>query len=207
MRVSLVPGFQPCANPNRTHGAPLAFGSCNPPVQTSGNLTVGTVDANGAAANFVGFMRMTVIAGIPGPPDDSDVSLATSLSDIRCKAILPACVGGALSDYTGELAARLNLRVTDKFNATAPGGGTDPATVEDLTFPVTVPCTPTASTSTGSLCSITTTMNTITPGAIKDTKREVAEVGQVQVDDGGTDGSAATTLDNSQFAVQGVFVP
>jgi Tol biopolymer transport system component len=206
LRVSLVPSFQSCVSPNRTHGAPLAFGSCNPPAPSSGNLTVGSPDVNGNPANFVGFLRMSVEAGIPGPPDDSDVGLVTSLSDIRCKTILPSCAGGALSDYSGELAERLDLRITDKFNAMAPGGGTDPATVGDLTFPVTIPCATTASTTTGSLCSISTTMNTIMPGTIKDTKREVAEVHQVQVDDGGPDGSASTP-GNSLFAVQGVFVP
>ena len=31
MRVSLVPAYEPCSSPNRTHGPPLGFGSCNPP--------------------------------------------------------------------------------------------------------------------------------------------------------------------------------
>ena len=30
-RMSLVPAYAPCAAPNRTHGPPLAFPSCNPP--------------------------------------------------------------------------------------------------------------------------------------------------------------------------------
>ena len=29
--ISLVPAYQPCTSPNRTHGPPLAFRSCNPP--------------------------------------------------------------------------------------------------------------------------------------------------------------------------------
>ena len=49
VRVSLVPAYEPCTSPNRTHGPPLAFPSCSPPVQTSDFLTVGTPDANGAA--------------------------------------------------------------------------------------------------------------------------------------------------------------
>ena len=203
MRISLVPGFQACANPNRSHGAPLAFGSCSPPVQASANLTVGTPDANGAAANFVGFMKLGVVAGSPGPPEDSDVTITTSLGDVRCKALIAACAGGALSDYTGELLARARLRVTDRLNGSS---GNEPATVSDFTFPVTIPCNPTTSTATGSLCSVTTTANTVTPGAIKDTKRANAELDQMQVDDGGADGLASTP-DNSVFAVQGVFVP
>jgi Tol biopolymer transport system component len=203
VRISLVPGFQSCASPNRSHGAPLAFGSCAPPVQTSANLTVGSPDANGAAANFVGFMKLGVVAGTPGPPEDSDVTIAASLSDVRCKVQLATCAGGALSDYTGELLARARLRLTDKLNGSS---GTEPATVSDFTFPVTIPCAPTTSTATGSLCSISTTANTLTPGAIRDTKRANAEIDQLQVDDGGPDG-LASTADNSQFAVEGVFVP
>ena len=30
-RVALVPAYAPCTTPNRVHGPPLAFGSCNPP--------------------------------------------------------------------------------------------------------------------------------------------------------------------------------
>src|SRR4051794_25693189 len=52
LRASIVPAYKACAAPgNRTHGAPLASPSCNPPVQTSNSLTVGSPDANGAAAN------------------------------------------------------------------------------------------------------------------------------------------------------------
>src|SRR3954466_11997378 len=60
LRASLVPSFKACAAPNRTHGAPLAFPSCNPPVQTSNFLTVGSPDANGAAANSTGDVTFKV---------------------------------------------------------------------------------------------------------------------------------------------------
>jgi Tol biopolymer transport system component len=207
LRVSLVPTFQPCASGNRVHGAPLAFDSCNPPVQVSPNLTVGSTDSNGAAANFIGFLRLSVHAGVPGPPDDSDVDINASLSDIRCNASGVRCGGGPLSDYTGELVANLQLRITDNFNGSSSAGGTDVATVSDTALPVTIPCNPTSSTTTGSICAVTTTANTIVPGMIKDTKRMTVRLGQVEVDDGGADGTAATTVDNSPFAVQGVFVP
>ena len=35
LRASMVPAYNACAAPNRTHGPPLAFPSCNPPVQSS----------------------------------------------------------------------------------------------------------------------------------------------------------------------------
>ena len=41
LSASMVPAYKACATPNRTHGAPLAFPSCNPPVQASSYLTVG----------------------------------------------------------------------------------------------------------------------------------------------------------------------
>ena len=79
LRASLVPAYKACAAPNRTHGAPLAFPSCNPPVQASNFLTVGTPDANGAAAaNSVGFIR----AGGQGQPGSArdDVLITSSIS-------------------------------------------------------------------------------------------------------------------------------
>ena len=47
--ASLVPAYTPCATPNRVHAAPLNYGSCSPTTQSSGQLTVGTMDANGQA--------------------------------------------------------------------------------------------------------------------------------------------------------------
>ena len=42
---------------------PLSFPSCNPPQQVSPNLTIGTPDANGAAANAIGFAKVEVLVG------------------------------------------------------------------------------------------------------------------------------------------------
>ena len=66
LRASLVPAFKACTVPNRTHGAPLAFPSCNPPVQTSNFLTIGSPDANGAGANSTGFILLKVKADLTG---------------------------------------------------------------------------------------------------------------------------------------------
>jgi len=41
IRVPLVPAFDACTSPNSTHGPPLAFPSCNPPVPTSGLVKTG----------------------------------------------------------------------------------------------------------------------------------------------------------------------
>ena len=68
LRVPLVPAAQECVTPDRTHGEPLAFGSCSSPALVSDSLTVGTPDANGTATNSSGFARYAVIAGDPGTP-------------------------------------------------------------------------------------------------------------------------------------------
>ena len=209
LRASLVPAYNACTAPNRTHGTPLAFPSCNPPVQTSSSLTIGSPDANGAAANSIGFIKISVVAGAPGPPEDSDVNIQANITDVRCKAGVAACGSANAADgadYTGELQANAMIRITDHFNAVAPGGGTDPATVVDIPFPVNTPCTATASTAIGSTCAVDTTANAVVPGAVKDTKRAIVETAQITVDDGGTDGVSATAP-NTLFGVQGIFIP
>jgi uncharacterized repeat protein (TIGR01451 family) len=194
--ASLVPAFTECTSPNSTHGAPLADGSCSPPSQASGFLTVGTPDANGKVARAAGTVRLDVAVGVSGPPDDSDVRLTVNMSDVRNK--------GDLSDYTGELQVDPTVRITDRRNGP---NGIDPATVEDLAFPITVPCAETGGTTdVGSSCAVSTTANTVMPGAIIDAKREVWELSQLRVRDGGADG-LASTAPNDVFAVQGIFVP
>jgi hypothetical protein len=209
IRVPFVPSFNQCTAANRTHGPPLAFPSCNPPTQTSQYLTVGTPDANGAAANAVAFARVAVLVGVPGPPDDSDVALSGSTTDIRCKAGVAACGSANAADgadYTGELQSNAQIRITDHYSAIAPGGGTDPATVIDIPFPTNVACAATASTSIGATCAVDTTANAIVPGAVKDGKRAIVETGQIFAIDGGPDGVVATTP-NTTLAVQGIFIP
>ena len=209
LRVSLVPAFNQCTAPNRTHGPPLAFPSCNPPVQSSNSITVGTPDANGAAANSEGNVKLEVFVGVPGPPDDSDVFITSSITDVRCKAGTTACGSANAADgadYTGGLQGNATIRITDHFNAIAAGGGTDPATVVDIPYPIAAACAATASTAIGSTCSANTSANAAVPGAVKDGKRAVVEVGQIVVSDGGPDGVVGTTP-NTTFSKQGIFIP
>ncbi len=209
VRVALVPAYRACTTPDRTHGPPLAFPSCGSPAQTSSHLTVGSPDANGAGANASGFVRLGVQVGVPGPPDDSDLSITADVTDVRCAGAGPACgpanaAGG--DDYTGELQANMQMRLTDKFNGTSAGGGTDPGTVVDFPFPVSLSCAASASTAVGGSCAVTTSMTAVVPGAARDGDRAIVQLGQVQVSDGGPDAVAATA-DNQQFMVQGLFVP
>jgi plastocyanin len=201
LRASLSVAYRQCqgAAQNRTHGPPLAHPSCNPPVQVSDWLTVGTPDANGNPANSAGSATFRALVGNPTTPEDeADFRILISMTDVRNKS--------GLTDYTGELQVRTPLRITSRNNApTSSGPFTDPAT-GDTTFPVTVPCAGTSDTGIGSTCSITTTADALMPGAVPEGKRSIFELGKIEVLDGGADG-VATTAPNTVFASQGVFIP
>jgi hypothetical protein len=208
MRVSLVPAYEECTAPNRTHGPPLAFPSCSPPVQSSQFLTVGTPDANGAPAKSVGFVKLSVLVGAPGPPSDSEVLIATQITDVRCRAGASACGNANAADgpdYTGELSIDGTLRITDHDNAVDPGGGTDPATVVDIPFPFNLVCENTADTSIGGLCRVPPP-SCLGCSPRLEGHRTIVEITQIRIFDGGPDGIVATD-DNTLFAVQGIFIP
>jgi hypothetical protein len=187
LRASLSVAYKACTAPNRTHGAPLAYGSCNPPQQASSQLTVGTPDANGQGASSVGSVTYRV--------SPTDVLFDVSLTDVRNKT--------GLSDYTGQLQLDQTLRITDRKSGPDQD---EPATVADTSFPVAVPCTATASTIVGSTCSITASANALVPGVVTAGERAIWELGQVKVFDGGPDGIAGTQP-NTLFADQALFVP
>jgi hypothetical protein len=210
--ASVVPAFNECTGTgNRTHGPPLVFPSCNPPVQSSDNVTVGTFDANGANSNMKGSIRLSVKVGVPGGVEDSDVRIVASITDVRCKAGNAACGSANAADgadYTGQLQLNALIRVTDHWNATAPGGGPDPATVQDIPFPADASCTATASNTVGGTCGFNTTANSVVPGTpVKDGKRGNIEIQQIQVTDGGPDGVMGTPTGNDLAFVQGIFIP
>jgi hypothetical protein len=197
LHVPLVPAYAACTSPNRTHGAPLAFDSCAPPRPHSDLLTVGTPDANGAAANSVGFVRLRVIAGDPGTPaDEADVALTASITDVRNRA--------DLTDYTGQVLARLPVRITDLDNS-APSGESAAATVQDSAFGFMVPCTANADPSIGSSCSAATTADAVSPGAIKERMRAIWQLEQIELVHEGPGGTKFPTY--VPFVRQGVFVP
>jgi hypothetical protein len=203
LRASIVPSFKACTAPNRTHGAPLAFPSCNPPVQTSNFLTVGSPDANGAGANSVAFILLKVKTTSP-----EDVLIDSVGTDIRCKAATSPTVCNSANaadgpDYSGEVQGNAIIRISDHYNGP---GLNEAATVQDIPFPVNTPCANTTATTEGGRCAITTSANAVVPGAVKDAQRGVVEIGQLQINDGGADGAVATA-DNTLFGVQGVFIP
>jgi hypothetical protein len=218
-RMSLVPAFAACAAPNRTHGPSLAFASCNPPVQTSAQATVGTPDAFGGGANSAGYLRLRAEPGFD-PPVPPDIGIELALTDVRCVPTGARCGtanAAGPADYSGEMRLSFTVRLTDHWNATAPGGGTDPSTVQDFTMdevptpqfgmPLTWACVQTESTATGSTCKLSTTLNTLIPGAVKDGKRGIWALNAVQIYDGGADGDGDSAADNTVFARPGIFIP
>jgi len=189
MRVSLVPAFEPCSSPNATHGAPLAYPSCGSPVPSSAVAMVGP--------KSISFAIYTVHPGDPSTPaNEADVDLDFSVNDIRPP--------GGTGDYTGEVAVTAVLRVTDKSNG--PSGHED-GTVADSPFAVTVPCAATIDTTIGGDCTLATAANTVVPGLVTESRRTIWDLGQVKVYDGGSDGLASTTGDNTLLADEGVFIP
>ena len=204
MRATLVPAYQACAAPNSTHGAPLSFPSCKPPGQSSPNLTVGTPDSNGAAANASGSVLLRVQTN--ASPTPNDVAITVSTNDVRCKPPVSTC-GSANSadgpDYTGQLQVTMPVRLTDRLNGYFKNA---PGTVSDTPFAFTVPCTATASSGMGATCSTATSANALVPGIAQSGKRAVWELQGVQVFDGGPDG-VVSTAGNSLFEDQGVFIP
>jgi TolB protein len=199
--VKLVPAETPCASANSTHGAPLAVPSCNPPQQTSDYLTVGTPDANnGTAAKSVGTLTATAVGESPIDPDNgdqSDIAFTVKITDVRHKQ--------TLLDYTGELRASFDLRLTDRYGGP---GLIHPGTSADTTFAFTFACTTTPTDpSIGSTCSASTTADAVMPGITPEFTRAVWQLGPVKVYDGGSDGDADTTGNNTLFMTQGLFAP
>jgi hypothetical protein len=163
IRMSLVPAYAACAAPNRTHGPPLEFASCNPPAQTSAQATVGTPDAFGGGANSTGYFRLVGFPSVPPDPDNSDVLIEIALNDVRCVPTGSRCGTANASgpaDYSGEMRFSLTFRLTDHWNSADPVDRT-PATVEDFTIELPWACVQSESTSTGSTCHLVTTVVTI----------------------------------------------
>jgi hypothetical protein len=204
IRVSLVPAYQPCVSANRTHGGPLAFPSCAPPQRSSSVLTVGTPDANGAQANFSGSVRFTTVAGDPATdPDEADVRLGVSLTDIRNSP--------SGSDYVGRVLATTDIQITDQNNAAETP---EPGTVQTFRYQFPVDCVATPLTTIGSTCSLNTTADALIPATILESKRAIWEIGQVSIKDAGPNGTGYATCpptcgdgDETTFLRQGVFVP
>ena len=185
-RVPLVPAANP-ARPQPQHGPPLAFGSCNPLAARSSHLTVGVGDGSPAFARSTGSYGWRCSSALPGPPEDSDVTIRFSLTNVMRAA--------DLSEYTGELRTELRCAAP---TATHPAPlRTRPRWTSRSAS--RCPATRRRAQLDASTCSSSTSVNAVVPLAVEDTQRAVWELGQVQVYDGGADGDADTAGDNTLF--------
>ena len=180
-----------------------SVGSCNPPVRTSDFATLGSPDANSQPAKSVGSLKLKALGELPidhNNGNQADIEIRFSYTDVRQKAT-------PVNDYTGGLRARTALQITDRQNTPYPGGP-GPGTVVPISFEFNVPCATTPSDPTvGSTCALSTTANTLVPGQVQERQRAIWQLGEIEVDDGGTDGNPGSTGDNTLFATQGVFIP
>jgi len=227
LTFTMVPAFKACGAPNNTHGAPLGAPSCTPATpasQISRNLTIGTK----ATSSFLIEVFCTNAQAPPCPAagDQEDVKLQATATDIRCRVGTAAGVcpnengapaGVQGNDYTGETQADATIQITDAYNG-APGFTTH-GTVVALPFPVPavgpgtgVQCVGTAGDATiGSTCTTITTAEAQVPDVVKDGKKAIVEIGQIQVRDGGSDGDIDTpgppARPNEPFTKQGIYIP
>ena len=161
LRASLAPAYKPCTAPNRTHGAPLSFASCNPPVQVSNYVTVGIPRRQRDG-------RQLGRAPSPSRCVSPRGRAVRRLDHRRAKEERPDRLHRRAS---GEAAAA----ITDKLNGPLV---TENGDRRHDASPSRSPARRPASTTVGSTCSITTTANAITPGAVVDGARAVWELPQ-----------------------------
>jgi hypothetical protein len=214
VRIALVPAYAECVpntNPGPpvpTHRGALSKESCYAPTPLSTYLTVGSPEFNGVGANSQGSVTFRAATPANGLID-------VSLTDVRCQRVSTGCSGGALADYSGSLLVDTNWRVTDKNNGPTGVLPSANGTVVDFPLSFGVPCATTASTTVGSTCSVSTSLDAVVGGAtaVDDGKRAIWEMrgfadgtGVVKVEDGGADG-VGTTAGNGLFEVGGLFFP
>jgi hypothetical protein len=207
LRVPLVQAYKACTSPNSTHVGPkLSPGpgagdpACDPPVKESSLLTVGTAGAGS------GFAKFRVLVGPSAPPDDSDISIQVSATDVREQA------GGA--DYTGQVIFASQMSITDNSNGF---DGQESGTVQNNTFAFPITCIATGSGTVGGNCSTTTTVDTLVPGFAKENSRMVIRSLANNLLDLGADGvltpgsgtcpPTCGSGDEKVFETQGMFTP
>ena len=195
--ASLVPAYKGCTAPNREHGPPLASDSCNPPVQASHAVALGTPDSNGKPVKGKGRVVYQALTGDPTTQaDEADVRITVAIDDVY------ELLSGTLADYAGELVERTALRITDKLN---PLRRWEPRRhgVRHFAWGHGALHRHRRQHS-GASCGVATSADALAPGAVSEGKRAVWALGQVQVD---YEGDPDWVGDNTPFMVQGVFVP
>jgi hypothetical protein len=218
MYVPMVLAYNPCTSPNQVHAPPTPAGSCTPPTSAS---AAGTIDEPTEAVDSLYLTVGDPLTPTPEGPVPAagsanmkltavttpftDLKIEVHVVDVRCKGVSGGCAA-FYEDYTGELDARWAVKITEHTSS-----GT--VTSVETNMDVTVPCVATAETTPGlpndigGQCDAMTSANAVVPGQYVAGQREIDELGQTWIFDGGSDGVAATTGDNTKYYEQGVFVP
>ena len=188
LHAPLVPAYQPCAAPNRVHAPPLSFDSRYPPSRHSTDLTLGTPDANGRAANSVASLRLGRDPRQPGHARRRGRGEPDHLDHRRAR-LRPH----RLHRQPGDAGpARDHRQVQHPLS-----GRTRTGTVQEFTLTWSVPCAATADTNIGANCSLFTTADTLLPGSALEGRRAIWDTDRIEVRDGA----------GQPFLRQGVFVP
>ena len=149
--------------------------------------------------NFSGSVRFVLLAEPeptdPNNGDQSDVGVNVAIADVRNKS--------DLTDYDGELGLEAPLRITDHDNG---AGQFTSATVTELGLSLHGPLRPQPRDQHRRHLHARHHLRGPGPGAVKEFKRAIWQLGQVRVLDGGADGLVSTGP-NTVFAVQGIFAP
>jgi hypothetical protein len=165
-------------------------------------LTPGTTTATGEALPC------------PAPGDQTDIKVTFAFRGVRCVGVIGqgGCPGGAGSLYGGKLLYQMVTRITDHDNFSSQACDPNcPGTATDLPLGIGTQCSSGA-------CNYVTSLDLTIPGAAKESKRMVWELGQTQVLDAGFDGNLAggpacpptcnSNSDGESVAfVQGTFAP
>jgi hypothetical protein len=167
-------------------------------------VTVGTPEVNGGASNSIGAVLLRVRTSTP-----ADVFIFASITDVRCRPAESVCGSSNAADgpdYTGQLEATAQLRMTDRRNAPDGSGGSGPGTVQDVPISFPLACSSTVANIVGSACTANTSANALMPGWVASGERAVWQLGQFQVFDGGASGMAGSS-DATLFEDEGIFTP
>lgn len=179
---------------NSSHGAPLAFSSCNPP-----NYVPGTIAKLGTQSSASA--QLSVVEGnLVSAADEADVSFGLTAPDVRDRQ-----TGGDYlpSAANPDVTMVQKLRLSDTLNG---GSQTDPGTTTDFEFPVPAQCAATADPAVGSACSVATSADAVTPGSIKEGRDMMLQVFRVRLNDSGANATRGDG-DDRVFAQQGIYIP
>jgi hypothetical protein len=127
----------------------------------------------------------------------------------------PGCYGSGVFGGITVTGPRTFTIGADACGSSASGGSWSqagrpdpvPATGTNFALTLSVPCVATAAANIGSDCTVSTSADAIHPGLVREGARSIWQIASVRVFDGGSDGQAATTADNTLFATEGLFIP